>query len=138
MKEIERIQQMEQALDAVSAAQQNLLSALEQFSMIQPQLLALFTYYGSSAFHHDLSLDDQNLLPKELKRGVLSEDAVHNLLCDLRMMLPSMHEIAERTIKMLSGKECRKTLSKDVDFEFNEDNYDSELSFSGHGDNANQ
>jgi hypothetical protein len=101
MQEIERIQQMEQALDKVSAAQKKLSEALAQFSGVQPQLCKLFQYYGSAAFHHDLGLDEQGKLPKDLKRGVLSEDAVYDLLSDLHTMVQEMRETADCTLKNL-------------------------------------
>ena len=101
MQEIERIQQMEQALDKVSAAQKALSEALAQFSDVQPQLCKLFQYYGSATFHHDLSLDEQGKLPKDLKRGVLSEDAVYDLLSDLHTMVQEMRETADCTLKNL-------------------------------------
>ena len=46
-----------------------------------PELLGkLSDYYGSPAWKRDLAADEAGLLPKELKRGVLSEDGIYNLL----------------------------------------------------------
>ena len=46
-----------------------------------PELLRLLSdYYTSSAWKRDFAADEAGLLPKELKRGVLSEDGVYNLL----------------------------------------------------------
>ncbi|MCR5019957.1 MAG: DUF4298 domain-containing protein [Ruminococcus sp.] len=41
---------------------------------------ALSVYYGSDAWKRDYAADEAGLLPKELKRGVLSEDGIYNLL----------------------------------------------------------
>ena len=40
-------------------------------------------YYGSSLWKYDLELDETGRLPSGLKRGVLSEDGIYNLLCDI-------------------------------------------------------
>lgn len=46
-----------------------------------PELLGkLSDYYGSPAWKRDLAADEAGLLPKELKRGVLSEDGIYDLL----------------------------------------------------------
>ena len=37
-------------------------------------------YYGSEEWKQDFAADEVGRLPKEMKRGVLSEDAVWNLL----------------------------------------------------------
>ena len=41
---------------------------------------ALDSYYGSSAWRRDLAADEAGLLPSKLKRGVLSEDGLYDLL----------------------------------------------------------
>lgn len=46
-----------------------------------PELLkALSDYYSSSAWKRDYAADEAGLLPKDMKRGVLSEDGIYNLL----------------------------------------------------------
>ena len=44
------------------------------------QLKALSEYYGSDAWKRDFAADEAGLLPKDLKRGVLSEDGIYALL----------------------------------------------------------
>ena len=39
-------------------------------------------YYGSEVWRQDLADDEAGRLPKGLKRGVLSEDGIWNLLSD--------------------------------------------------------
>ena len=43
----------------------------------------LAAYYESGLWLHDYQLDEQGLLPRNLKRGVLSEDGVYNFLADI-------------------------------------------------------
>ena len=46
-----------------------------------PELLkALSDYYSSDAWKRDFAADEAGLLPKDMKRGVLSEDGIYNLL----------------------------------------------------------
>lgn len=54
---------------------------------VQEKIKKLSDYYTSGEWLNDYELDEQNLLPKELKRGVLSEDGLYNLL----------YEISEKT-----------------------------------------
>lgn len=82
--ETERIMQMEQHLDRAAAAVRELSAALDQYEEAEESLRELSLYYGSSEWRQDLAADEAGLLPKNLKRGVLSEDALWNLLEDWR------------------------------------------------------
>ncbi len=77
MEQIERITYMEQILDegiaAVSAEDPQVLCAIKN------RLQELFDYYHSPLWLQDLDDDRAGLLPADLKRGVLSEDAVWEL-----------------------------------------------------------
>ncbi|MBR3422437.1 MAG: DUF4298 domain-containing protein [Ruminococcus sp.] len=42
----------------------------------------LASYYGSDAWKRDLAADEAGLLPDELRRGVLSEDGLYDLLAE--------------------------------------------------------
>ena len=47
----------------------------------------------------DFEADEQGLLPTGLKRGVLSEDAVWDLLTDNRELLARLLEVAAESIR---------------------------------------
>lgn len=47
---------------------------------MQDDLQKLSDYYGSKQWRKDFEADEQGLYPEDLKRGVLSEDGVYNLL----------------------------------------------------------
>ena len=47
---------------------------------MQDDLQKLSDYYGSKQWKKDFEADEQGLYPEDLKRGVLSEDGVYNLL----------------------------------------------------------
>ena len=80
MEQIERIKTMEQHLDRASQAVIRLSAALDDYAETQEAIRELSAYYGSNDWKQDYADDEQGLLPHDLKRGVLSEDAIWNLL----------------------------------------------------------
>lgn len=99
MEQTERIKTMEQHLDKASVAVMNLSAALEAYAEAQEAVRALSAYYGSEEWKQDLADDEEGLLPKDLKRGVLSEDAIWNLLEDCRMQNNRMQEVVAEIMK---------------------------------------
>ena len=91
-----RIRQMECHLNTALAAVKHLEGALDEWEAAQDAIIALNEYYGSQAWHQDLADDEAGLLPKDLKRGVLSQDAIWNLLTDLRDLNTRLREIANK------------------------------------------
>ena len=93
MEQIERIMQMERCLDRASQAVMRLSAALDEYAEAQDALRLLSDYYGSDLWKYDFVDDSAGLLPQDLKRGVLSEDAVWNLLEDARDLKERMREM---------------------------------------------
>jgi hypothetical protein len=91
IKQIERIKQMEHYLDSASQAVMRLSAALDDYANAQECLKKLEAYYGSKEWKKDFHDDELGLLPPNLKRGVLSEDAIWNLLEDCRELNERMH-----------------------------------------------
>lgn len=79
-EQIARITHMEQILNKAEEAIRVLLE-------LHPQIEELSAYYGSKDWFADYDADRAGLLPKDLKRGVLSEDAVYDLLEQYRKFL---------------------------------------------------
>ena len=84
MEQIERIKQMELYLDRASSAVMQLSAALDNYIDVQESISALDEYYSSDDWKQDYADDEAGLLPPNLRRGVLSEDAVWNLLSDTK------------------------------------------------------
>ena len=97
MKQIERIERMEQNLERATDALRALNDALDEYETVQEALQELDTYYGSDTWKQDFSDDEQGKFPNTLKRGVLSEDAIWNVLEDYRTL-------KERVSSLLSTK----------------------------------
>ena len=86
MEQIERIKTMERHLEQASKAVTRFSEALDAYVEAQPSIRELDNYLGSDLWKKDLAADEQGLLPHDLKRGVLSEDAIWNLLDDYRAL----------------------------------------------------
>ena len=71
---------MEQKLDLLVSALQNLEDALDQYDAIQEDVRLLADYLGSREWKSDLAADEAGKLPDNLKCGVLSEDGIWNAL----------------------------------------------------------
>ena len=96
MEQIERIKTMEQHLDRASLAVMKLSAALDDYVEAQKSIRELEKYYGSDDWKLDFADDEQGLLPKDLKRGVLSEDGIWNVLTDSRDLNTRMKEIVSK------------------------------------------
>ena len=94
-KQIKRIEEMERFLDRSRTALDALLPALDGLEAVQKELQKLAAYYGSERWMKDFEDDEAGKLPPELKRGVLSEDAAYDLLCDYR-------DLCRRMLRLVS------------------------------------
>lgn len=99
MEQIERIHQMELCLEQASSAVMQLSAALSQYAEAMDAIDALGKYYGSEEWRKDFADDEAGLLPTELKRGVLSEDGIWNVLSDSRELNIRMLEIVTEIMK---------------------------------------
>ena len=80
MTRIERITHMESLLDRSTEVINRLEQALKDFATLQPDIAELEAYYTSPQWRKDFEADEAGKLPPDLKRGVLSEDGLWNLL----------------------------------------------------------
>ena len=80
--QIERIKWMEQRFNNALAAIKDESAA--SLNAIKEDVAELSKYYGSELWKLDFAADETGNLPPDLKRGVLSEDGIWNLLSDYR------------------------------------------------------
>ena len=80
MDQLERIRYMEQLFDFVLEARKEQTISQDKKARIREATRILTEYYESKEWKQDFSDDEAGLLPKDLKRGVLSEDGLWNLL----------------------------------------------------------
>ena len=78
-----RIRHMEAVFDLL----QNVLAqnpfAIRQDAHLQEQLGILAQYYEGGLWLRDYELDELGLLPEDLKRGVLSQDALYDFFAQV-------------------------------------------------------
>ena len=82
MEQIERIKHFEMLLDRVAPVLGSLEEALDAFDGIQEDVRELSGYYESDEWREDFEADEAGRLPKDLKRGVLSEDGIYDVLSE--------------------------------------------------------
>lgn len=86
---IERIKHMELVLDEVLADLGENFEAAEKSlemtvrAMTKERIRDLEQYYSGGQWLSDYELDERGVLPPDLKRGVLAQDTLYNLLCQL-------------------------------------------------------
>ena len=96
MKRIDRIAHMEDLYDKSNEVIQNLETALEDFAHLRPDIAELEAYYDGGDWRKDFEADEAGKLPKDLKRGVLSEDGLWNLLEEYRELKETICEKQEK------------------------------------------
>lgn len=92
MRRIERIAKMEAILDTANEKLDNVERALADLREYQQEIRKLEAYYVSVDWKKDFAFDEAGKLPPDLKRGVLSEDGVSDLLERNREVLASFGE----------------------------------------------
>ena len=80
--QIERIKWMEQRFNNSMAAIKD--GSAVSLKAIKEDIAELSKYYGSELWKLDFAADEAGNLPSDLKRGVLSEDGIWDLLSDYR------------------------------------------------------
>ncbi len=96
---IARIREMEAALNEASAAVRGFDEALERYAAAQEAVRKLSAYYGSDEWRAHLAADEAGELPSDLRRGVLSEDGIWDVLEENRELPARMLEVSAGIIR---------------------------------------
>ena len=99
MNQMERIAEMQQAMDEAASAVTEMKTALEKFRKAQEQLRKADKYYGSSAWFTDVYVSKNGELPENLKCDVLSDEGVWKLAMENRELAIEMLEAGTEIIK---------------------------------------
>ena len=99
MNRIERIEAMEALLNETGDAVEALANALEDYAGIQAKIRKLSNYYGSDSWYADREADVLGKLPDDLRRGVLSEDLIYDVITGNRDNALRMLEIAADVLR---------------------------------------
>ncbi|MBQ8201400.1 MAG: DUF4298 domain-containing protein [Clostridia bacterium] len=85
MTQLDRIAAMEQALN-------NCTAALDAMEAALPQLRMLAEYLSSGQWREDYEADEAGLIPPDVRRGVLSQDALYDLLARYDLLQQNLKE----------------------------------------------
>ena len=80
---IKRIKKYERIYGKALSSLKRYNDAAERLERLTPELKELISYYESEDCKADFEADEKGKLPPDLKRGVLSEDGVYNMLEEL-------------------------------------------------------
>ncbi len=80
----ERVRRMEYCFDMLLRRFREDPSTFRRDAECQAMMANLIRYYEGGQWQEDYAMDEQGLLPANLKRGVLSEDGVYVFLMRIR------------------------------------------------------
>ena len=78
--QLARIYRMEEILDKSGKAVRDLQEALDRYVSLEEEIRDLELYYTGGQWQKDFADDESGKFPRNLRRGVLSEDAVFDFL----------------------------------------------------------
>ncbi len=99
MNRIDRIKSMEERLDRAEKAVREAEKALDDYNSALDDIKALAAYYASEQWMRDFDADTAGKLPEDLKRGVLSEDGIFDLLEENRGLQIRLAQTLAKVIK---------------------------------------
>ena len=82
---IDRICRMEQYFDEIGEAVKRDSKAVYKDDVLQRKWQMLLSYYEGGQWLKDYECDERRELPPDLKRGVLSEDGLYNLISEIEV-----------------------------------------------------
>ena len=80
---IVRVREMEELFDRALALSKKEKRSAREEKELETAVSKLKEYYESPQWREDFEADEAGKFPKDLKRGVLSEDGIYNLLEEL-------------------------------------------------------
>ena len=104
MNREERITCFEEMLDRAAAAARQMEEAREAFESVRGDLAELEKYYASPEWKEDFEADEAGMLAAGLKRGVLSEDGISNVLDTFRDLRARRVRTSAKALVIRDGK----------------------------------
>ncbi len=83
--------EMEGILNRATQRMDILEKAIAEFENIQDEIKKLEAYYTSPQWKEDFATDEKGKFPQKLKRGILSEDGIYNMLERNKELLEMIH-----------------------------------------------
>ncbi len=80
---IDRVKRMEMYFDTINLAVRNDISAVANDETSKAMFDELRNYLDCGLWLEDYTADERGEFPSDLKRGVLSQDALYDLICEI-------------------------------------------------------
>ncbi len=84
--QIQRIEYYENIFDTLTKKVKKAQKALDELEKARPLIDELSAYYAGKEWKKDYADDEKGRIPKDVKRGVLSEDGINDLLDEIRAL----------------------------------------------------
>ena len=81
---INRVRKMEQFMEEIAIVLERNPNELKENIEFRNKMEILTDYMDSGQWLADYEADERGELPADLKRGVLSQDGLYNLICDVK------------------------------------------------------
>lgn len=94
----DRILYYESLLDRVASVVRNPESTQDEIEAVRPLLQELERYYTGPEWKADYDADAAGDFPRDLKRGVLSEDGIDDVLSDFRDLEERLAALKEKKL----------------------------------------
>ena len=95
-RSVKRIAEMEERFDSLQQSVRALEDALNLSQDFRDNYKALKKYMDSGKWLKDYEVDEKGGLPQDLKRGVLSQDGLYDLLQDASDLIDSLKDLTRR------------------------------------------
>ena len=76
----EHIRQMEAIYERLQQRANNIEKSIDEYIQLQSEMKKLEEYYTSQQWKEDFAMDERGEFPRNIQRGILSEDGIYNLL----------------------------------------------------------
>ena len=87
-----RVYRMDSILDRANSKLDEIDKLMTELAEMQPQIQELESYYTSQDWKDDFATDENDEIPDNIKRGVLSEDGIYNMLERNKEIMDFMRE----------------------------------------------
>ena len=95
-KQTARIEQMEKLFVEAERSVGEMKKCLNRYIRTQKKIAELEDYYSSGKWRRDYEDDEKGKLPDDLKRGVLSQDGLYDLLNENDELIEKMERFAKK------------------------------------------
>lgn len=100
MKDYEHIKVHEETLDFYEEKIKELQVLVDGLNEHYEDYQNLVNYYYSDDWTRDFDEDNRGLIPVDIKRGVLSEDGIYNVLSDVNDIALDLIELGVKYLKV--------------------------------------